>query len=130
MLEWIKSAWRGEAKLWHVFWLAGLAIKFTVFALDYLMFRSGGDLFAALLFMTASIGGSIFWWVSVWRCAYNVSWRPWGHISRGVVIFQIVIASIVTFWLGGAIMNSSTVASFSGYESTPATTYQGYGTIR
>lgn len=80
MFAWVKSGWRGEMRLWKIFWLYGLLLMFVI----------GGLWFAIML----SLNISYFWaypfflvygvWhvVSLWRCAFNVDWTFFGYLAR------------------------------------------------
>jgi|GEM_PF-5168210 len=76
----IKRAWRGEAKLWVVFWLWGFL--FPLLASLLLTF-----VIAAVPALTIPIGVLwlvyVVWWiVAVWKCSFNVGARFWGYLAR------------------------------------------------
>ena len=88
------SYWNGEQKLWKAFWLMGF-----VFQILFLYFLLVLLYFVVLIGLTWSIKVTIFLlsniyqiWilVSIWNCAYNVRNKTWGHLSRSIVILNVI----------------------------------------
>ena len=88
------SYWNGEQKLWKAFWLMGF-----VFQIVFLYFLLVLLYFGTLIGLTWSIKVTIFLlsniyqiWilVSIWNCAYNVRNKTWGHLSRSIVILNVI----------------------------------------
>ena len=88
------SYWNGEQKLWKAFWLMGV-----VFQILFLYFLLVLLYFGVLIGLTWSIKVTIFLlsniyqiWilVSIWNCAYNVRNKTWGHLSRSIVILNVI----------------------------------------
>ena len=88
------SYWNGEQKLWKAFWLMGF-----VFQILFLYFLLVVLYFGVLIGLTWSIKVTIFLlsniyqiWilVSIWNCAYNVRNKTWGHLSRSIVILNVI----------------------------------------
>ena len=88
------SYWNGEQKLWKAFWLMGF-----VFQILFLYFLLVLLYFGVLIGLTWSIKVTIFLlsniyqiWilVSIWNCAYNVRNKTWGHLSRSIVILNVI----------------------------------------
>ena len=88
------SYWDGEQKLWKAFWLMGF-----VFQILFLYFLLVLLYFGVLIGLTWSIKVTIFLlsniyqiWilVSIWNCAYNVRNKTWGHLSRSIVILNVI----------------------------------------
>ena len=81
--------WRGEERLWKAFWLLWVLGWWAISTIA-ILFQKAGDLPAysaaliILLYMLCAGAG-------VWRCAFNVGWRGWGHIARGVVVIFILL---------------------------------------
>lgn len=84
-----KQAWQGEAKLWKVFWLYGFLLPIAIFAPINVLVTFAPAL--KPLEVTLSVIFMIWWFVAVWRCAYNVQWRPWAIIVRVGVPLSFVI---------------------------------------
>ena len=88
------SYWNGDQKLWKAFWLMGFV--FQILFLYFLLFL----LYVGVLIgLTWSIKVTIFLlsniyqiWilVSIWNCAYNVRNKTWGHLSRSIVILNVI----------------------------------------
>ena len=117
LINWIKSAWRGGERLWKVFWLGALAIYAFVFILGILFaFLPIGPATYALWYVVC-FSMSVWWWVSVWRCAPNSGWPLWKYLSRIVVVLQVLNLFV-------------TLALLSQGMSTGVVTYEGYETIR
>ena len=92
--DFILSYWNGEQKLWKAFWLMGF-----VFQILFLYFLLVLLYFGVLIGLTWSIKVTIFLlsniyqiWilVSIWNCAYNVRNKTWGHLSRSIVILNVI----------------------------------------
>lgn len=114
VIDWIVRAWQGKARLVHVFWLGMLAITGIELAIAILFGVSADGLSIPHFILSMSM--SVWWWVSVWKCAPNTSALVWLWLARGVVIFQILS------WL-------TMMAFFLGSPVEPVT-YEGYETIR
>lgn len=94
-MRFVTEPWNGKEQLWKVFWLYNFLIG------NALLFGIGllpqGTLHAAVfLFMLV-----YFIWiaVSLWRCAYNVDTKLWGHLTRILVVI-LVIGILKPFFLG------------------------------
>ncbi len=88
-----QAAWKGEEKLWKVFWLYNFIIgSALIYALEYAAnFGAGVEL---------SVGVVVLAWavwvmVSLWRRAFNTGWRRCGYVARSVVVFSIAMLVLV-----------------------------------
>ena len=85
-LDFVRSSWDGSERLWKVFWIygvmAGTAIGTGVH------FASKVLSVPELLLVTATALSWALWvTVSLWRCAFNSSWRGWGYgVRAGIVL--------------------------------------------
>lgn len=87
------SSWKGEEKLWKVFWIYNillggvLSLAMEIFPVEI----------AAVYFAIMSIG--IVWaiWVTValWTCAFNSSWAGWGYLVRAMIVFSFVAMALL-----------------------------------
>ncbi|MEO3429329.1 hypothetical protein AAFN88_10760 [Pelagibius sp. CAU 1746] len=77
--------WRGEGELWKVFWLYGVLAS-TVLACLYAAAIYAGNLAAAQLLLPLLLVYTAWIVISVWRCAPNVGWDFYTHLSRGLTI--------------------------------------------
>lgn len=83
--------WHGKERLWKAYWLLGLLGGFV---LGITRIPSSAFI-QAVLFLLIALPIQVFWWVSVWRCAFRSSHWGWAILARGVVIFGIVISCLV-----------------------------------
>ena len=78
-------AWRGEQRLWKVFWLYGVATSVTIVALYIVAFYDGRmALRQVLLPCFAAYTAWIL--ISVWRCAGNTNEKLWGTLARFLTV--------------------------------------------
>ena len=90
--------WRGQERLWKAFWLFGI-VGFSVLGtavglvrgvvLDSQMWIGVGLIFWGLA-LVAALAYQVWVCVAIWRGAFNVGWKGWGYVSRGVVVLQAV----------------------------------------
>ena len=116
LLDWIKSAWQGGQKLWQVFWLGLLSIYAVVFISGTLLAPLPYSPLVYSVWYASCFAMSIWWWVSVWRCAPNTSLAFWKYLARIFVVFQAVNLALalylVTFFLPEA-----AVVTYEGYQT-------------
>ena len=99
-MGWIKRAWRGEERLWKVFWIYGVLMG-IVFGLVGPIARSA---FGNIGFIVALVIQVIYWiWLLVaqWRCAFNAEWQIWSYVVR---IFVVISLSAIPLALFGGVM--------------------------
>ena len=87
----LRRCWSGKEPLWRAFWLLGLSV--AVVAIPLNLIKSPILLFG--YFFAAALPAQIFWWVSVWRCAFRTSHWLWGVIARAWVGVSILIACLM-----------------------------------
>lgn len=97
-MSFIGNAWRGETRLWVVYWVYGILGMVLLNVLADLnkekfhsIFLTQGLFVFAILFM-------IWLCVSQWRCAFNANWSIWGYLVRislviGLASFALTMAS-------------------------------------
>ena len=89
------SYWNGKEKLWKAFWLMGFA--FQIFLLFFFIFiiyigsLIGLSWSIQITIFLISIIYTIWIYVSIWNCAYNVKKKYWGHIARFYIILNIIL---------------------------------------
>jgi len=85
----IVASWKGNERLWKVFWiynwLVGTAVGIGVEAASNSLPMSAFLVVAVLILIWA-----VWVTVSLWRCAFNASWRGWGYIVRAVVGLAVI----------------------------------------
>ena len=127
MMNIIKKCWRGEEKLWKVFWLYGVLLKIVVrLALAGVAAISpviAGILGIAVLLL--AIPYIVWSLVSTWRCAFNVRQEFWGYMAR---IYVCVVPVLVIFGMliGGILVGQDLiVAAKCRKEIAPLAAEQG-----
>ena len=97
--------WNGQARLWQAFWLCGVCGKLLVISLLFFLAipfydYPGDEEFVIVLLVGLFMCWFIFAAVSIWRCAGNVRFAPWGVIAKGVTVVagaMYIAAAITTF---------------------------------
>jgi hypothetical protein len=86
-MSFIKRSWRGEEKLWRVFWLYGVLLGIAI-SIVYAIIKGLLDLGWPMVVAAMAFYAVYQFWllVSQWRCAWNVNWRGWGYIARFLVV--------------------------------------------
>jgi len=101
LIEWLAKAWRGEHKLWVVFWPLQFGGWFLIFALLLQMLRLSNHfrpiLWLGPLLITAF---QIYINVAIWRCAPNSSWPYWGKGAS--LIALLALAGTLYSWATGS----------------------------
>jgi len=97
--DFLQSYWNGKQKLWKAFWLMGFVVQiifsfFLLFVL-YIGFSLGLTWSIKIFIFLISMIYTIWIYVSIWNCAYNVKNKLWGHVSRTIVILNIVFLILV-----------------------------------
>ena len=92
----LRAHWQGQASLASAFWIL-LVIGMNVLSVlvNLLMIR-GNQLVIAISY---TVWGFyyIFVLVSIWRCAWNTSWKGWGYLAR---IYAITAPVLIIVLLG------------------------------
>ncbi len=122
----IKRAWKGEAKLWHVFWgglllqqiltviagfIFGLCVGFYASGAGWDKAQSRLIIDNALHSATSFVLISTFYVlmsICVWRCSWNASHKAWGYLAR-VAIIIITLLMMVNIPLRLGKENAATV---------------------
>jgi hypothetical protein len=79
----LSRCWDGKERLWKAFWLVGLLIHVFVSILIPL-----NNIFIQLV---VALPLQIFWWSSVWRCAFRCSHWVWSILARTWVVLTALI---------------------------------------
>jgi len=101
----IKRSWRGEEKLWRVFWLYYMLGELIFFMFLYLIMflisivvTSEPPFLIILVYVIPVFGYFIWIIVSLWKCAFNTNWKGWGYLIR------ILATTVVVCFFGGVLM--------------------------
>lgn len=97
----LRDHWQGRAALASAYWLLGVLgglvvafvgnifVTFVVAPLPGHLIR----LFLVLVTLFLQLAYFTFVLVSVWRCAWNTSWKGWGYIARFVMVINVLIVA-------------------------------------
>ena len=88
----VLRVWRGDERLWKVYWLVAILGGWAFAILVGSMVRTGFlyDLLGlALLVIFAGYSG-----VGVWRCAFNVRKVIWGYAARTIIAVSLVYFAV------------------------------------
>lgn len=118
-MEFLKRPWRGEEKLWKVFWLYGVVGGILINLVVGLALGEG------IIGLLVQLPFTIWIMVSEWRCAWNAGAKFWGYIVRVLVILSVIgylfmmVAVTGLMALGGAL--SSFKVNGAPTTSSPVT---------
>jgi hypothetical protein len=101
-MDWFRRAWRGEVRLWKIFWLAtGVVPLFSFYLLMVWPQRFYHTQIVRFSYYAAAWMVFSCWsLVPLWRCAPNTKWWVWTRLTRMFVV--IVAGQILYFaWAGG-----------------------------
>jgi hypothetical protein len=98
-MELIKKAWRGEEKLWKVFWLLGLVVPF-IFGILIRMLAFVSPLIGLLELLI--IPYTIWWMIACWKCAWNSTSKTWGILARVYIVLSILVIPLLIL-IGGVL---------------------------
>jgi len=90
--------WRGDGRLWRVYWIYGVAASVAITAL--IVVPAGLKLFTPAMLVGALMAAAVYiqWLVvSIWRCAHNVSTdafgvrrQAWGRLARWLTVAWVI----------------------------------------
>ena len=103
-MNWIKRAWRGEERLWKVFWVYGSLAGFleqiiTVIGLSIILPHVQivpwhAPVWAYVLWAVWVVFISVYavWFlVAFWRCTFNTNRRFWAYAARAAFICAVAL---------------------------------------
>jgi len=96
-LDAFRSGWDGSARLWKIFWVYGAVVGTAIgIGVDL----ASRVLSTSQLFVIAVpvLSWALWLTVSLWRCAFNSSWRGWGHGVRAAIVLGV--AAVVVALVG------------------------------
>ena len=82
----LRAHWNGQASLASAYWLIGV-LGGVVFSVLFNLLASSP---IALLIFLVWVPYTVFALVSIWRCAWNTSWKGWGYIARALVLLNVL----------------------------------------
>ena len=90
----IKASWKGNERLWKVFWIYNWLFG-AAFDLAWKAAEPRLPIAAEVVLALLGLVWGVWVIVSLWRCAFNASWRPWGYIARGLVVVSVLAGILV-----------------------------------
>ena len=88
--NWITSSWKGDQPAYKVFWVYAVPINLAFFITGLVAGVAAGSIpqVSLLVFLVAPLYliFTVWFCVSLWRCAYNADWDGWAWIARAWVI--------------------------------------------
>jgi hypothetical protein len=101
VLSFLGRAWRGEERLWKVWWLLGLVLGVLGMLLRQALVEGVPTQEALASFMPMLAASALFapylvWCKMAWSCANNVDWKYWGIIAK-ILIALGLLQSVVAF---------------------------------
>lgn len=94
-MRWIKRAWRGEEKLWIVFWVYWVIASIIIRIIDKATGNTNTEVFTKLDFLETLYG--LWLLVSLWRCAFNTKLKYLGYLVRlgcSLILILIIMVTI------------------------------------
>lgn len=80
--------WRGEERLWKVYWLVAILGGWALGTLVSTMVGTG--FLHDLLGLSVLVIFAVYCGVGVWRCAFNVQRVIWGYAARTIIAVSLV----------------------------------------
>jgi len=85
-MGWIGRAWRGEERLWKVYWIYGWVVGVVFNIISNVIENKIGT----ILLGVVAIIYLIWLLVAEWRCAFNADWKFWSYVVRVLVIICVI----------------------------------------
>ncbi len=83
----VTSYWRGEGRLWVVFWIYGVLLSIIVAGVFLAQLATEDPIPGLKQFLiVAFIPYTVWVLVSIWRCAFNGENKLYGHMARALTI--------------------------------------------
>lgn len=80
----IKAAWKGDEKLWKVFWIYNWLFG-TAFGIG-MDYSENFGLLIQLVVLVVVTAWLVWVVVALWRCSFNARWRGWGYVVRTLMV--------------------------------------------
>ena len=131
-MNWIKRAWRGEEKLWKVFWLYDVLVGFGFNFIDAIIKNGfGSKSIEYILFDIMYFVYAIWLFISLWRCAFNTEWKFFSYIARIFAVLPIILIMAGLLIGGGLIGHDFSVAAeckkeLKEYKESGGTDLEGF----
>lgn len=90
ILLFIKLAWRGDLKLWQVFWIGKVGVSAALALISMALVSIFQSPFPALIYSCFMPFYLVFIFVSLWRCAPNTSNKFWMYLTRAYIVIGLL----------------------------------------
>jgi|ERR1019366_22795 hypothetical protein len=106
-MKWFRRAWRGEEKLWRVFWLYSVLVPLTAYLfLIVLPIRIYATPLVTYSYFFVGWAALNCWLiVPMWRCGDNTNWWVWTRLARINVLIMFV--EVCTYFYSGGLTDLS-----------------------
>lgn len=88
-----KLAWRGDLKLWQVFWIGKFLISGALYLLASGLTAIFDSYWPSMIYSLIFPFYIVFIFTAIWRCAPNCDHKIWMYLARAQIIL-IILASI------------------------------------
>lgn len=96
----VRRCWRGEERLWRVFWIIGVGASAVFQGLSYAGTKFNAPMiWWIVVVLVLAVPVEVWWTVSVWRCAANTNKKIWSVLSRTFAIIQGAYSAYNLFML-------------------------------
>lgn len=97
-----KDSWQGREKLWVVFWLWNMLLGSVMGVIDWK--TQERPIAFDLAYLLLLLAYTVFICVTLWRCAFNVTWKGWGYASRAMVGVLALVAAAIVYTIVGYVI--------------------------
>jgi hypothetical protein len=93
----LRAYWKGKASLASAYWILGFLGNLVLTVIYKLIAVQESSLLNSI-FLLISTTYSVFTCISIWRCAWNTSWKGWGYIARAFIAIGAIgaVAGLLT----------------------------------
>ena len=93
----LRAYWKGKASLASAYWILGFLGNLVLTVIYRLIAVQESSLLNSIFLLISTIY-SVFTCISIWRCAWNTSWKGWGYIARAFIAIGAIgaVAGLLT----------------------------------
>jgi hypothetical protein len=108
-------AWRGQERLWFVFWIyavvVGIVLQLLVVIAGTAGVVGGLGMVIGIPLIIAIAAYSVWISVSMWRCAWNAKAKFWGYIVRILTVLTLISYVLTIISMAGLFILGSATKS-------------------
>ena len=85
----ILKVWRGQYRLWVLFWVVGVVIQFVmgkILGVIISQLPEAAVFVAQICIPIYMVIYTIWWAVGLWRGAFNTKWKTLGYVARAFIL--------------------------------------------